>query len=305
MNLREIFQETKGVWKKNKTILLGFSMAVFAVLFAVIVAYIFVSIEWSFLIIGLTIALVFPLFVGIDYIAKKAVSGEELDYRDFYLGHRNFLTSLTLETKVLARGILFYCLGTFITTFVLMFAVNCYIMVDNPEIMLITEGIMKNQNTFTDLINALTAISWYETAITVIDVTSLLMGGAFYIWQGKRYTFLPFICFETRFNLQTAVYLSKESSDSIRKSFFAYNILYYVLVVLVAALSVGAYYLSVLFTTETVSLVIAFAIACLILAPIFLFYKISIYVIYTKNFKEEIDKAFKIKLEEAKQKGNL
>ena len=305
MNLREIFQETKGVWKKNRSTFLGFSMAIFAVFFAVVAGYMFVAPEWSLLIVGLTVVVVLPLFVGIDYIAKKAVNGEELDYRDFYLGHRNFLTSLTLETKVISRGILFACLGMFITTFVLNFILTYFIMVSNPEIMNIVEGIVDNKNTFMDLISALSAISWYELALTIVDGASLLIGGAFYIWQGKRYTFLPYICFETRFNLPTAVYLSKESSDSIRKSFFAYNLLYYVLVLLVAGLSVGVYYLFALFASEMISLAVSFAVACLLLSPVFLFYKVSTYVIYTKNFKEEIDKAFKIKLEEAKQKGNL
>ena len=111
MNIREILQETKGVFKKNNSIFAGFILAIFAVFFAVAVAYIFVGIELSFLVVGLTIAIVMPLFVGIDFIAKKAVGGEEVEYKDFYLGHRNFLTSLTLETKVISRGLIFASLG--------------------------------------------------------------------------------------------------------------------------------------------------------------------------------------------------
>ncbi len=304
MNLREIFMETKEVCKKNSSIFLGFTLAIFAVFFAFVVGYMFVSIEWSFLIIVGTIAVILPLFVGIDFIAKKAVNGEEVEYKDFYLGHRNFLTSITLETKVLSRGLLFAALGSFATMFVLNFFFTYYIMMSNPEIMQMIEGIISGNTSYMDLANALVNISYYETVVIVIDVTSLIVGGIFYIWQGKRYSFLPYICFETRFNLPTAVYLSKESSESIKKSFFAYNLIYLLIVVVAGALGVGAFYLFKLFLTETVSLVISFFVICLILSPVFLRYKVSLYVIYAKNFKSRIDETFKLKLEEAKQKSN-
>ena len=193
MNLREIFIETKEVCKKNSSIFLGFTLAIFAVFFAFVVGYMFVSIEWSFLIIVGTIAVIMPLFVGIDFIAKKAVNGEEVEYQDFYLGHRNFLTSLTLETKVLSRGLLFAALGSFATMFILNFFLTYYIMMSNPEIMQMIEGIISGNTSYMDLANALVNISYYETVVIVIDVTSLIVGGIFYIWQGKRYSFLPYI----------------------------------------------------------------------------------------------------------------
>lgn len=304
MNLREIFIETKEVCKKNSSIFLGFTLAIFAVFFAFIVGYMFVGVEWSFLIIGATIAVILPMFVGIDFISKKAVNGEEVEYQDFYLGHRNFLTSLTLETKVLSRGLLFAAIGSFASMFILNFFLTYYIMMSNPEIMQMVEEIISGKTSYMDLANALVNISYYETVVIIIDVTSLFIGAIFYIWQGKRYSFLPYICFETRFNLQTAVYLSKESSESIKKSFFAYNLIYLLIVVVAGALGVGAFYLFKLFLTETVSLVISFFIVCLILSPVFLRYKVSLYVIYAKNFKSRIDETFKLKLEEAKQKSN-
>ena len=92
-------------------------------------------------------------------------------------------------------------------------------MMSNPEIMQMVEEIISGKTSYMDLANALVNISYYETVVIIIDVTSLFIGAVFYIWQGKRYSFLPYICFETRFNLPTAVYLSKESSESIKKSF--------------------------------------------------------------------------------------
>ena len=304
MNLREIFQETRGVCKKNSSIFFGFTLAVFAVFFALVVAYMFVGVEWSLLIVVATVIVVLPMFVGVDYIAKKAVGGEEVEYQDFYLGHRNFLTSLTLETKVLSRGFLFAVLGSFITMFILNFGLMYYVMLDNPEIMKLIEDIIAGNASYLDLGNALINISYYETVVTIIDVMALLMGGIFYIWQGKRYSFLPYICFETRFNLQTAVYLSKESSESIKKPFFAYNLIYLLITVATVGLSVGVFYLSNLLLNETVSLLISFFVACLILSFVFFEYKVSLYVIYAKNFKARIDETFKMKLEELKQKAN-
>ena len=304
MNIREIFQETRAVIKKNNTFFLGYTMATFAVFFALTVAYIFSGIDWSILVVALTIALIMPLFVGIDFIAKKAVNSEELEYRDFYLGHRNFLTSLTLETKVLSRGLLFSVLGSLGTTFILNLIVTYYIALENPEIMKLIQEVAIGSAPFSDLFNAYSAIGWYETSIIIIDVISLLMGGIFYIWQGKRYSFLPYICFETRFNLPTAVYLAKESSDSIQKPFFAYNLLYLLVAVLIAGLSVGSFYLANIALNETISLVISFGVGSLLAAPVFLQYKVSLYVIYAKNFKARIDETFKVKLEEAKQKHN-
>lgn len=305
MNLREIFSETRGVCKKNSQTFLGFNIAIFAVFFALLVAYMFIGVEWSFLLIGLTIVLVLPLFVGIDFIAKKAVNSEEIDYRDFYLGHRNLLTSLTLETKVLSRGILFAALSAFLTTFILNFGVLYYILLENPDMMAMIKDIPTDSTVLTDFVNKLASITWYETAILIIDVAALLIAGIFYIYQGKRYSFLPFICFETRFNLPTAVYLSKESSDSIKKPFFAYNILYLAIVVLIVGISVGAYFLANIVLSETISMIIAFGVGCLLASPVFLEYKVSLYVIYAKNFKSKIDLTFKTKLEEAKQKTNL
>ena len=304
MNLREIFQETRAVMKKNDTFFLGYTLAIFAVFFALIVAYIFVGLDWSILVVALTIGLVMPLFVGIDFIAKKAVNSEELEYRDFYLGHRNFFTSLTLETKVLSRGLLFSVLGSLGTTLLLNGCVTYYIALENPEIMNLWHEIMAGGSVFQELLNAYSAIGWYEISIVIIDAISLFMGGVFYIWQGKRYSFLPYICFETRFNLHTAVYLAKESSDSIQKPFFAYNLLYLLAATLIAGLSVGTFYLANIALSETISLVIAFGVGCLLAAPVFLQYKVSLYVIYAKNFKARIDETFRVKLEEAKQKHN-
>ena len=45
------------------------------------------------------------------------------------------LTSLTLETKVLSRGLLFSVLGSLGTTFILNLIVTYYIALENPEIM--------------------------------------------------------------------------------------------------------------------------------------------------------------------------
>ena len=305
MNLREIFQETRIVCKKNSSVFLGFNLAIFAVFFAVCVAFTFVGVEWSFLLIFGSFALVIPMFIGIDFIAKKAVNSEEIDYRDFYLGHRNFLTSISLETKVLTRGVLFAILGVFATSFLGIGAVIYYIILEYPEISNLVNQVMAQKETMETLVKAISSIGWFETAINIVDTLSLVVGAICYIWQGKRYIFLPYICLETRFNLQTALYLSKESSDSIKKPLFGYNILYLLIILLVIGVSIGAYHLSLLLFVEKISLVVAYAVACLLLAPVFMEYKVSLYVIYAKNFKTEIDHAFKMKMEEVKQNTNI
>ena len=305
MNLREIFQETRGVCKKNSSTFLGFYMAIFIIFFAVMIAFTFVGPEWSFLLIFGSFGLVVPLFVGLDFIAKKAVGGEEIEYRDFYLGHKNFFTSITLETKVLTRGILFGILGVFAATFIATFGVMYFVFLENPEIKEMVYQVASGKETIENLALAISSITWMETAINIIDIVSLLTGVIFYIWQGKRYTFLPYICFETRFNLHTALFLSRECSERIKKPFFGYNLIYVLILVLIVGTSVGAFFLLNLVLSELISLVIAIGVGSLLAAPVFLEYKVSLYVIYAKYFKTEIDATFKAKLEEAKQKSNM
>jgi hypothetical protein len=93
-------------------------------------------------------------------------------------------------------------------------------------------------------------------------------------------------------------------SSILDLKFFAYNLLYLLVAVLIAGLSVGSFYLANIALNETISLVISFGVGSLLAAPVFLQYKVSLYVIYAKNFKARIDETFRVKLEEAKQKRN-
>lgn len=298
MIIKEVFQEINTVFKKNIGILITFSLAIFGLFFAYYLANTYLDISYLFFVIIASLIIILPMMTSISFIAKKCVNNEVVDYKDFYVGHRNMMTSITLETKILSRGALFGMLGYFAATLIGGIIASFIMQQTNPEVV---EGMlmfMSGKITVEEMLNLINAISWLELALIIIDVVSLIVAGVFYVWQGKRYVFLPFICFETRFNLMAAIHLSKTSHDTIKNKFFLYNLIYVLVIALFVGAGVGLNTVLSLFLDGTVAHLIAAGVSCFLLALLLIYHKIGNYVIYTKYFKVEIDTLYKAKLAE-------
>lgn len=298
MIIKEVFQEINAVFKKNIRILLTFSLAIFVLIFAYYLANTYLDVTYLFFVIIASLIIILPMMTSISFIAKKCVANEEVDYRDFYVGHRNMMTSITLETKILSRGALFAMIGYFAATLLGGIITSFIMQQTNPEVV---DGIfmfISGKVSVDELLNLINAVSWLDLALIIIDVVGLVTAGVFYVWQGKRYIFLPFICFETRFNLLAAVHLSKTSHDTIKNKFFLYNLVYVAAIALFVGAGIGLNTILVLFLEETVAHLIAAGVSCFLLALLLIYCKIGNYVIYIKYFKEEIDELYKSKLSE-------
>lgn len=302
MIIRNVLQETNGVFKKNLPMLIGFCFAFFAIIFASLLCITLLDENYTFLVLLGIFLLIPSTFTSIDFIARKCVNNQELDYKDFYIGNKNFMTSMTVQTKVISRGLWFALLGYFAVVLVGMFILGSMIMETNPEVVdaffAFANG--TSNKTLEEILVMSNNVTYLETFLSIVDIVSLIVAGVVYVFTGKRYSFLPFITFETAFSFNSLITLAQDCSDRIKKKFRTYNFIYFGIALIIFAGSLGLQTLLQASLGEQISLIVAIAVGCLIATPIFFYYKISLYVIYASHFKNEIDAKFKEKLESLK-----
>lgn len=227
-----------------------------------------------------------PVQTSLAMIAKNAVDQRDLSNNDFYFGFKMMMPSLVLQSKMVMRGFLLSFLTFMATLFLSSLIVGFLIQRLEPSLF---QSLMQS----TDLLaiyDSLNNLPWFSLSLLISIILSLLVAAITYLLTGCPTNFAPFISFETPFNQDAAVTLSKRIVHPVKKTFFYFNLIFLLFLIPVAVLGGAMYYLLINFTVWN-ELLIGFLTTLLIafcLAPINLLHQVSSYHFYRQRFQAEI-----------------
>ena len=225
-----------------------------------------------------------PLELGLMTITKKIYDHIEVENRDFYVGFRALMVSISLYSKLMLRGFLWAVLTGFVVS--LLGSVLSLVFLA-PEVLTLT--------TYEAMLQAFYNNQTLIDAITITSAAAFIIGGVVYNLKSSRGQMAPMILFDTGFDIQSCYrlsesYIAKDKKTIIRSKLLFYA--YYVLAIFVGFLS--SYFLVRIpaFQTQYAGFVgfLGFFVSALLIAPIHFLAKIYYNVMYASQYKEAVKK---------------
>jgi hypothetical protein len=196
------------------------------------------------------------------------------------------MPSLVLQSKMVMRGFLLSFLTFMATLFLSSLIVGFLVQRFEPSLF---QALIQS----TDILliyDSLSILPWFTLSLLISIIVSLLVAAITYLLTGCPTNFAPFISFETPFNQDAAVALSKRIVQPVKKTFFYFNLIFLLFLLPVAVLGGAMYYLLINFTVWN-ELLIGFLTTLLVafcLGPINLLHQVSSYHFYRQRFQAEI-----------------
>ena len=280
--MKKYFQEATHTFNENRGLFLSISL----VLGIILGLATFVGLTTGTII--LIIFLLLPFVVSIYALCMKAGDNREVINKDLYFGFKNFLTSVSLATKMLVKPILIGILIWFLISSVGYSCVLFYLQkINDPIFTIIESGNMEEiMKAMTKLV---TSNPWFVVINYVSMAASFIVGFNIYI---KR-TFAPFVCFETTFTLDSAKKISinlNKQSKNYRLMNNLFLIMYIVLFAIMELLSTLFYNINVNFS---IMFLIDVLVVFILMAPLILLHTLANFHYYDDNHRENIKRLYK------------
>lgn len=287
LNIGKIFKAASVTFKQYRSKLLTFAFT-WAVLIGA--AYILFN-----LLLGTgaailaSVILFLPLQVSLSIIAIKAVNRREVLMNDFYTGFKSFYSSFFLESKILLRGVLFFLLGLAAGLLFGSIVLSTIMLNLEPQIF---QNVLSGADV-ESMIAEMGKISWLPTAYVLLSGFSYLVGAVFFIWQGSDKLFAPFVCFETRFSVTNAVELSNKFLKQNRGSYFAFNLVFLLMLIPICVASYGlSIVLGKLGLDATFATSISLFVLFLLSGIVLIYHHIANYHAYHHYYRDHVIKLY-------------
>lgn len=287
MQLGKVFKAAAVTFKENRAKIVTFalSLGIFAS-----VVYILLDLLLGIGLLGL-VFLILPLLTSVQYIARKCVNREEVNSSDFYLGYKIYSQSLFLQMKTYLRGFLVALVGFLVGAFIMGLILYSKALVEYPEYF----SAITDYQVFYD---KLFSIPWMRRWLAYASYVAFFLGGLSYSLFGFYNHLGPYICFETRFSINTAMALSKKYSLANKKFFSKFGLAF--LFILVPMVALGIILNELLYlagTTNVVAHCSAFLLTAILMAVYLFYYEISYYHIYRHYFQKAVLATYKRHME--------
>jgi len=287
MQLGKVFKAASVSFKKNRSKILMFALSL-----AVLISAVYILFD-VLLGVGLIFAalLVFPLLVSVDVIAMKAVDNIVIENSDFYIGLKKYGTSFYLKIRTLIKGLIIALVAFIIVALIGSMILMIRVAQENPQILQGTVDVAT-------LYDTIGSIPWMEEALNYVSYASFIAAFLCYFLFGYSNALSPFVCYQTRFPVDTALTLSKKYTEANKKFFRKYSFIFFLIFLPMVAIGVALNRVLLLANmAQLPSYIISFFISSFLIALYTFYYKIAYYHIYRHYFKDAIDDTFKKHME--------
>lgn len=274
--MKKGLQEANHLFAKHRSQLLSFAFG-----WAIIAASsLYFSYIYGFSIVVI-IFILLPLELSLVTISKKMYDKLLVENKDFYVGFRALMVSISLHSKIMLRGFLWAILAGFIVSVIGSVFVFIFIA---PHILALGD--------YQALLNAFLTDPALVNALMITSIVAFFVGGIVYNLKSTRGQMAPFILFDTGFDIQTCYTVStdlikKDKKLMIRSKLAFYA--YYVAAVVVGFMS--NYFLAKIPTVQLqYAAFIGFLVTALLIAPIHILSKLYYNALYSAKYKEAVKK---------------
>lgn len=281
-SIKSGLKDAYGVFKRNLNQILAFSFG-----WAVIIS---ASIYFSF-IYGLILIAVFliflPLELSLSMVSKKMYDNREVGNRDFYLGFKAIMISISLYSRVMLRGFLWAILA-----FVVVAGLGSVIvsLIYAPE--------FANLNDYQAILDAFLENKGLVKAVSMVSVISAFVSGLVYNLKSVKGHVAPYVLLDTGFDLQTSFKLSEGYTKKDKKAIALSKILFYVIYIVFILIGYVVYYLiartpNYQMQNVPYAVFVGILVAIILIAPVRFISNFYYNSMYTYTYKDDAQKKLK------------
>lgn len=280
IDLKQAIKDGSKVYKEYGRDIFAYTMVLGIILGLII----FTGIYYGLLVL-LILFIYLPIRTSLNAISKKVVDHKSISGADFYVGFKNYLSSMMLQSKVVLNGFMWGLLAFVLSLLVGSAIVVVLLIVNEPAVY----QSLLSATTLEEMYNIYLGVDWVNSTYNIIVYASLFITGLIYTLTTAFHTFTPYICFETTFTVPSAYILSNKIARKDKKHYLMFSLMFYVIIAI--ALGVGELLGVALESAAVPSLyayLCGYVTSGLLAAPFIIYFHIINYEIYSMNYQKEV-----------------